>query len=197
LIGGTYNVTVFGADNCISAASVVVTEPAALVLDTTGTSPEISNNAGDSIISSGSISTSVSGGTGAYTYTWNTNPIQTTANATGLVAGTYTGLVTDGNGCQDSVTVTIPLIIGINDIQPNPTYNIYPNPTKGIVDVEINTMGDGTVEVAVLNIVGEKMLQKLSTADNLTVDMTAFSPGVYVLKLTTSRGVFTHKVIRN
>ena len=45
--------------------------------------------------------------------------------------------------------------------------------------------------------IGEKMLQKLSTADNLTVDMTAFSPGVYVLKLTTSRGVFTHKVIRN
>jgi len=197
LIGGTYNVTVWGADNCISAASVVVTEPAALVFNTTGTSPEISNNAGDSIISNGSISTSVSGGTGAYTYTWNTNPMQTTANATGLVAGTYTGLVTDGNGCQDSVTVTIPLIIGINDVQSNPTYNIYPNPTTGIVDIKINAWGNGMVAVAVYNIVGEKMLQKLSAADNLTVDMTALSPGVYVLELTTSRGVFAHKIIKN
>ena len=197
LIGGTYNVTVSGANNCISAASVVITEPAALILSTMGTTPEISNNAGDSIISNGSISTSVSGGTGAYTYTWNTNPMESTANATGLVAGTYTGLVTDGSGCQDSVTVTIPLIIGINNIQPNSIYTIYPNPTTGIIDIEINPLGNGTVAVAVYNIVGEKMLQKLSAANNLTVDMTGFRSGVYVLKLTTSRGVFAHRVIKN
>jgi hypothetical protein len=189
LIGGTYNVTVSGADNCSSEASVTVTEPAALIFDTTGTTPENNNNA------DGSISTSVSGGTGTYTYSWNTNPVQTTANATGLVAGTYAGLVTDENGCQDSVSVTIPLVIGINDIPTNSTYNIYPNPTTGII--KIIAMMDGEVEIVVRNIVGEELLRKLSTSNNLTLDITKLSSGVYILQTTTPQGVFTHKIVKN
>ncbi len=46
--------------------------------------------------------TIVSGGTGPYTYSWNTSPVQTTATATALVTGTYTVTVTDLNGCTAS-----------------------------------------------------------------------------------------------
>jgi hypothetical protein len=191
LIGGTYNVTVFGADSCISAASVTVTEPAALIFDTTGTTPDNNNN------TDGSISTSVSGGTGSYTYSWNTSPVQTTANATGLAAGTYTGLVSDENGCQDSVTATIELVIGIADTPTNLTLNIYPNPTTGIIKIEINAKVDGEVEIAVHNIVGEELLRKLSTSNNLSLDISKFSRGVYILQMTTPKGVFTHKILKN
>ncbi len=40
------------------------------------------------------------GGNGAYTYSWNTTPVQTTQTATGLAAGTYNVLVTDANPVQ-------------------------------------------------------------------------------------------------
>lgn len=46
-----------------------------------------------------------------YTYSWNTNPVQTTATATGLCAGIYEVIVTDNNGCIyiDSVEINEPV----------------------------------------------------------------------------------------
>ena len=47
----------------------------------------------------GSIDAFASGGIPPYTYQWNSNPIQTTASATGLKRGVYTVVVTDNNNC--------------------------------------------------------------------------------------------------
>jgi hypothetical protein len=45
-----------------------------------------------------------------FTYSWNTNPVQTTATATGLCAGIYEITLTDDNGCAyiDSVEIEDP-----------------------------------------------------------------------------------------
>ena len=55
----------------------------------------------------GSLSVSVSGGTAPYTYSWNTNPIQTTATAINLSAGSYTVTIKDAAGKTNSVTGTV------------------------------------------------------------------------------------------
>ncbi len=44
----------------------------------------------------GSATVSATGGSGTYTYTWSTSPVQTTPTATGLPAGIYYVTVTDG-----------------------------------------------------------------------------------------------------
>lgn len=41
-------------------------------------------------------------------YSWNTTPVQTTATATGLNAGTYIVTITDANGCTTTASVTVP-----------------------------------------------------------------------------------------
>ena len=62
--------------------------------------------------SDGTISLAVTGGTGAYTYTWTRGgtAVGGTQNLTGLIAGTYIVTVTDANGCgeQDTITLTEP-----------------------------------------------------------------------------------------
>src|ERR1035437_9384684 len=55
----------------------------------------------------GTATVTPAGGTPAYTYSWNTTPVQTTPTATGLIAGTYTVTVTDANGCTATATATI------------------------------------------------------------------------------------------
>jgi large repetitive protein len=55
----------------------------------------------------GFIEAVVIGGTTTYSYSWNTTPNQTTALASGLIAGTYTVTVTDANGCTTQKTTTI------------------------------------------------------------------------------------------
>lgn len=45
-----------------------------------------------------------------YSYQWNTSPVQTTAVASGLAAGNYSVIITDGNGCivNSGATITQP-----------------------------------------------------------------------------------------
>lgn len=58
----------------------------------------------------GYISLTVSGGVKPFTYSWNTTPVQTTAFASGLPAGTYSCNITDSNGCVRTYTGTVSLV---------------------------------------------------------------------------------------
>lgn len=58
-------------------------------------------------LSNGTATVTASGGSGPYTYSWNTSPIQTTATATGLTAGNYAVTVTDQNSNSSVASITI------------------------------------------------------------------------------------------
>ncbi|MCB0802539.1 MAG: gliding motility-associated C-terminal domain-containing protein, partial [Flavobacteriales bacterium] len=57
----------------------------------------------------GSINLNVSGGSGTYSYVWSPGPIagQGTANASQLLAGKYTVVISDANGCDTTLTYTL------------------------------------------------------------------------------------------
>jgi gliding motility-associated-like protein len=102
LCPGTYTVTVTDAWGCTNTASTSVTEPTLLTASVTASAPATCNAACD-----GTATAAAAGGTSGYTYSWNTVPVQNTATATGLCAGTYTCTVTDANSCTATTTVTI------------------------------------------------------------------------------------------
>ncbi|KAF2515001.1 T9SS type A sorting domain-containing protein, partial [Flavobacterium zhairuonense] len=93
-------VTVTDANLCTKTQSFTITEPAALVA--TATQTNVSCNGG----SNGSATVNVTGGTGAYTYSWAPTG-GTGATASGLAPGTYTVTVKDANLCQTTASVTI------------------------------------------------------------------------------------------
>ena len=57
----------------------------------------------------GSIALNITGSSPFYTYSWNTNPVQTGATATGLAPGNYTCTITDIGGCITYYDGTVPL----------------------------------------------------------------------------------------
>src|SRR5690606_10952736 len=57
--------------------------------------------------STGTATMNASGGTASYTFVWNTTPVQNTATASGLPAGTWTCTITDQNGCSVTRTAAI------------------------------------------------------------------------------------------
>ncbi|MDJ1504202.1 hypothetical protein, partial [Xanthocytophaga agilis] len=107
LTAGTYTITVRDNKNCTTTTTATIGQPTALVLTTSST------NASCNGVSDGTAGVVVSGGTAAYTYSWNTSPVRTTATVSGLAAGTYTVTVTDANGCIQtaSVTITQPAVV--------------------------------------------------------------------------------------
>ena len=102
LSAGSYTVTITDANSCTKTQAVTITQPAsALAVGTSKT--DATTNGG----TNGTATATPSGGTPGYTYSWNTSPIQTTAMATGLTAGTYTVTVTDANGCTATGSATV------------------------------------------------------------------------------------------
>jgi gliding motility-associated-like protein len=101
LAAATYSCVVTDAAGCTSLSSVTLTQPNALTA--TAISTAVSCNGG----TNGSAIVNAAGGTGNYTYVWNTLPAQFTANAVGLGAGAYSCQVSDANGCSTQAAVVI------------------------------------------------------------------------------------------
>lgn len=101
LAAGAYTVTITDANFCTAVTSVTVEEP--LPFTSSNTVQDVTC-AG---VNDGSISVTVSGGTGGYVYDWtdtssNTYPTNT-ADLTNINGGSYTVVWTDANNCQDSI----------------------------------------------------------------------------------------------
>lgn len=67
----------------------------------------------------GSATVTPLGGSGPYTYSWTTNPVQTSSIAVGLGMGQYTCSITDAVGCTKNEIINI-----------NPTTTLKLNPTS-------------------------------------------------------------------
>jgi gliding motility-associated-like protein len=112
LSGGTYTVTVTDNFGCSATSTVMINEsPVLLSVNINNSTPVSCTGSGD-----GTATSSPSGGTAPYTYSWSTVPPQATPDATGLSGGIYTVTVTDSYGCTKTASVTInesPVILGI------------------------------------------------------------------------------------
>ncbi len=104
LAPGDYVLTITDANGCTTTATASIT---AGVCCLTTTVVGVDGTCGDA----GSIIVTSANGTGPYTYTWTGGGTATSANSpytiTGVVAGTYTVVVTDANNCSTTNTVTI------------------------------------------------------------------------------------------
>ena len=110
LAAGTYTVSV-NDGTCTATALVIVDDVS------TGISLTISNIVADSCTNGvGGATANVTGGTTPYTYSWNSNPAQTTSVLHNVHGGTYIVTVADATGCATSDTVVIPSTPGLNTL---------------------------------------------------------------------------------
>ena len=98
MVAGNYTVRVTDGNSCTSTLSVVISQPASS-LDITSTAAVLTNP-GCNGAATGSINITVTGGTSPYSYAWSNGT--NAADPSELVAGSYTVVVTDANGCTIS-----------------------------------------------------------------------------------------------
>lgn len=110
---GTQCVTITDSNGCAAVACVNVAAPLTLDVAT------IDSQCGG--VCDGSAAANVSGGTGPYTYLWNTGA--TTGVIAPIPKGTYDVTVTDANGCVITGTGIVdepsPVVISVNTVQPS------------------------------------------------------------------------------
>lgn len=105
LIAGNYTINIIDNNGCVASASATINQPlSALTVTIPSASNPICNG-----FTNGSATALASGGTvaAAYSYSWNTNPIQNSVQANNLSAGSYTVTVTDDNACTSSANIVL------------------------------------------------------------------------------------------
>ena len=140
----------------------------------------------------GKLKATVQGGTPIYNYTWsNTNPIQSTATASNLHAGSYIVEVEDNNGCKDTAEIYL--------YQPDSLQVI-------ITDIDIDCFAGGTGSIEAFANGGTPFLgippqyeytwlnesgSIISTDmvdNNVDAEITGLVPGFYTVKVVDLNG---------
>ncbi len=104
---GEYVVMTEDINGCKVLDTVIVSQPDSLELAIDVLSDYEGNAVSCLGASNGEIEAVSNGGTPQYSYQWDTNPVQTTSNITGLGVGAYTVVITDANGCIAVAEVTL------------------------------------------------------------------------------------------
>ena len=89
-------------------------------------------------------------------------------------------VMTTSGGCLQKTYLTVPTAVqNVNEeVQ---VLSLYPNPASNIVNVKINTAINGSIEVVVLNAMGQK-INTVQTLDNkATIDVAALPGGYYMI----------------
>ena len=182
---GIYTVTITHS-GCSRTATDTVTSPAVLVVNATP--------------GAASATATSSGGTPAYTYSWNTTPVQNTQTATGLAAGTYTVCVTDSKGCTSCNTVTVINGAGVNEIYGGASIVISPNPFTSAANINISLLNPEHQNLffTIYDIYGReiKSVDLSNVSSNPTIDFTLnrgydISSGLYFYKLHNNTHILT------
>lgn len=102
VVSGPLDVIATDANGCTITGSTLVPSIGGAELSSSFTDASCNDSA------DGTATVVATNGTEPYGYSWNTVPVQTTATAAGLAAGTYMATVTEGNGCIGYVEAVVP-----------------------------------------------------------------------------------------
>lgn len=145
----------------------------------------------------GSATVIPTGGSGGYTYAWNTTPVQTTATATNLTPGQYTVTVTDAAGCTGVATVSV-FTVGLENVFGLEKFNIYPNPTQGLftVDLELDQVSD--VQIEIFNSIGQMVYSEAEEridAKQYAIDFIDKPAGLYQVRIRVNEQIITKTIM--
>ncbi len=132
---------------------------------------------------------------GAISYTWNTTATGSVVAVSPLVTTTYTVTGTGFNGCTNSSTITqnVDACIGLNQLNlERLNINLYPNPSNGLVSVELSS----TTKVSIINSLGDIVMTDVLSAGKQFIDIRNQSTGIYFVLFNQNGKQQTIKLIK-
>ncbi|MCH2045079.1 MAG: T9SS type A sorting domain-containing protein, partial [Saprospiraceae bacterium] len=143
----------------------------------------------------GSAEIIASGGVAPYTYSWNTG--ETSSILDRVDNGIYVVRIEDSRGCYYDETVEIDHLSSVltsEDAQK--VFSIFPNPSNGKVNFTFTSAVAVESDLIIRNTLGQIVYQTPNLWDqNLTLDMSEMSAGLYLVELHQADQVYTQKLI--
>ena len=107
-----------------------------------------------------------------------------------VIANCTNGLTSDPSATVSFTTETV----GIDDYTLDNSVVVYPNPTRGTVQVE-NTQSD-IQQVMMYDAYGKMLSTVEVSGSSATIDLSGYADGLYFMRVTTDKGVVTKRVVK-
>ncbi|MDQ3111115.1 MAG: T9SS type A sorting domain-containing protein, partial [Bacteroidota bacterium] len=193
IAAGSYSVTITDANGCTAIASASINDPGApvvtlsLPMDTVcGSFPAIINLSGESPAGGIFSGTGVSG-----------NTFDPFVAGMGNHYITYT--FSDINGCTASATdsIFVESCMGIEPVAETHQWNLFPNPTNGLLNIASPENVNGNVVIQVLGTDGKLIISETkSDSKNMIIDLSAQPVGIYFIRITGNDAVSFYRVVK-
>jgi M6 family metalloprotease-like protein len=123
-------------------------------------------------------------------YTWNGESY--------VISGDYSQTLTTVHGCDSIVTLHLTITAGVGEWNGS-TFNIYPNPTTSILNVEwsMGNVNADAAEIQLLDVYGRLLDVVKANCGTTQIDLSAYAKGVYFVQLVADGQVVgVRKVVR-
>ncbi len=210
---GTYDIKLYTEGGCYvdsAFSQITVGYPTINAIDVMHVNGGLNN---------GSITINVSSGTPPYQYSIDGGINFYNSGIFGFLApGTYQAVVKDANDCEAYSTAWIyqtsaannggmNMANGVNTTTATPipgsstslsdAIQLYPNPSNGMVHLNINLEQEQDVKITVLNAIGEVMQtmeSKATTINTFTFDLSNEAKGIYFFNIQTNDNTITKRL---
>ena len=108
-------------------------------------------------------------------------------NLLDMVIGNQSGGLTYYDG---SATVGIIEINSISEI------NLYPNPTNGIINIDLGNNNLNNATIQIIDLLGKVIQTEHTTSKKTTINLSKYSKGIYLVKFSNQKGSKVYKVIK-
>jgi hypothetical protein len=138
------------------------------------------------------LTAATSGGT--YSGTGITSASAGTFSPSVAGSGTFTITYTTAGTCPSTATntITVSVCMGVQGYDAAASVNVYPNPSNGMVNVDLGRITKSIVTV--YNVIGAEVLAKEFNTQVASVDLGSFNAGVYFVKVATDNGQVTKQI---
>lgn len=182
----TYSISGFNNNGCSHTANIT---------QTVISNPTIILSSSPSIICVGESCTITA--TGGNSYIWGSNETTSQIVVTPTTTAFYSVIGTDNNGCSTTSTITqiVDPCTGIQKKENNSFINIYPNPTSSLINIDSKTLYK--TQVFISNSLGEVIYNAWLQSEHSQIDLSAFSNGIYFVRIDNLQFQKTVKLIKH
>jgi hypothetical protein len=178
LTAGTYTVTVTDSTGATYSSNVTISQPTVITIV-----GNVTSNSNSSSPNGGVVLTTSGGSGSGYQYLWSNGA--TTQNLANVTSGTYSVVVTDGNGCTKSQSFVVSSTVGFAEITENTVNSMFPNPAGDLVTFSVQTSAAQS-KLEVFDAVGKLVIAKDIAAkgkQNINVSTADLNNGVYFIRI--------------
>jgi hypothetical protein len=190
---GTATVTTTNADAC---AGVGASTPITVTFTQTP-------SAQGAYTTSGNVATFTNTSTGATGYSWDFGDFTNSSAAAPVHAfasnGDYSVVLTAINGnCTDTTVLTVAITVSVEELIGLGNINVYPNPASESITVSFDNQLGNSIEISLVDALGRSVasetIQSLGL-NELGLNLSTISNGMYTLKLTSNNNIVSRKVV--